>query len=1104
VLDYVDIVSTPHVPASVPVTPRSVDVVSPPQERRKEKKRNRNEEDVTVDLDLEVSFFELASKGEGELVVAFSGVSRGSKEDREAACSAILFLLDGEGAVQAYDSTAKRIGSKTSIQAEIMGITLAEQLLQQCHKKTGRCLYKIVGSSTHAISGIQDGKIFNLTPTRSDQPNWDSWNEVKSAMSMRNPAIVATFAWIPMDLNGSAHAIANGVLDGKDDFQGFIMRHAPQCSTSARVSEMAIDNFWSGNRRAACKYLVPHVQAVWHKLFYGLLAMAITKAESPDAFQYWAAVMLAPIVFLFPQRKADQKIFLSQNADPRVAFATFQTAVLTPTYRDDRVRREMSLEERVVQLVRDDKTSRACEILEGSKVSIQTPTNDDIEKYWPTKDDELKSFDRPHVDRVAFSQIEAAARGLGKGRAADLGGWTKETFMPLIYDAEDFEKRSLEELFTRLINGRMPPCIMEMIKTDAGLFIGTEQKKRPIVIGSIFSKIMWRIAFHRTQEHFPAQQILATTATLQLMLTNGNHLLRLDGSNAFFNARRSSVFDAIKEVTCPYFRACWNLFYAEQSKIAVFAQGAGAIRNVRLTTGVKAGCVSASKLFNKLMTTFIAGKAVLSIVDDVYVVLRPGAYDIDQLKQCVAAESAFTGVDFLGRKTLLITKETPPLVLLGAVIAPDPRMPLDSVFDSKHKPVEHILAKLVDLRVPLQVKFHIVRVLFLRMKYLYRATHLPQAQPFAEMFDAMFCSFFRSIFDLREMPRLHDALIQLPVEQGGLGFANLQHMWELYWNKQVSEVSSFQPLLRGFAGIDAVELPSFIDGTLPCESESTVVVQQIKKKFDDEPFVRSVLNLKTTRQSHLLNAVPAESMALQDDVFRALLYTKLQYAPSSVEVHCDTTDARSLFHHFHACSKCRQGTVRHNKVLYELSLCLPKIGFVTTTNPRDLPLPKKAGVQPAYNESALWAENTVCGPDMKVYANPPHCIDLVVAAPLSCVEWNGPQVVCQRDAMLMAHTKKIATYREWQEVYQMQCHPIVMSVNGLFHPATVSRITEYAKGRGQWIVPWIELRMQRALAEAMSAIFNMGTHRAKAAAFLSSVVNARKSGVGRPTHDTVE
>jgi hypothetical protein len=665
-----------------------------------------------------------------------------------------------------------------------------------------------------------------------------------------------------------------------------------------------------------------------------------------------------------------------------------------------------------------------------------------------------------------------AVRGTKNGKAADLMGWTKELFSIVLREMDDQKKMQIEYMFIRMANGKMPEIIDQMIRTDKGLFIGIETKKRGVLITSYFSKILWRMAFDRNIQHFKPQSIFGTIARIQNHLSSGGEVLKTDGANAFFNIRRQRVFQSISHIECPLLRSLWNLTYSRSSAVIVVDKSGKFLTSHMLKTGVKAGCASGSKLFIAGLHFMTSKPHVAAIVDDVYFFKPNGVDDVaitrEDVERSAREDAKCTGVDFFGSKTKWIAPGDAPVELLGGVVAPDPRLPIQKILEAKLASTTDLLLKLVMSKLPLHTKFVIFRTATLRIKFVFRATHL-RLTPIAESIDKFLIETFAAAFDIKHLPEDRHALISIPMGQGGLGIPNITALSKLYWNKQLAE-----------GGVQGEKYPH-IDQELSEDGATMAHIQSLPMSI----IVKSIVVMEKAPSIQLLGVIPRDSTKLSDLVFEALLLSKLQYLPDRYKPPCKMDEGTDLYAHFVACHRCRQGITRHNTVNYELSRCIPKIGICVSLQTSHLPLP---GDTPSGN-ARNWSDKTVAGPDMLVFDNPQHAIDLTIVNPI--VEGRDSPSPRARCCIARASQKKRDTYTEWQKTYDMQCKSFVMSTNGFFSYDAVSLLGQYAEKRGTWFISWTQLRLQIKLCEAQAAILHMMKARTAAAPYTTEAASSQ-------------
>jgi hypothetical protein len=363
--------------------------------------------------------------------------------------------------------------------------------------------------------------------------------------------------------------------------------------------------------------------------------------------------------------------------------------------------------------------------------------------------------------------------------------------------------------------------------------------------------------------------------------------------------------------------------------------------------------------------------------------------------------------------------------------------------------------------------------MLLRLKYMFRATHLVQCKAIAEQLDLDVQGIFKEVFGLQAMPSDRTALIHLPVEHGGLGIAHFLSLSRWYWSKQIDEINVPYELKKDKYS------PGF-DPSLT-EAGATMVGTMV---LQDNIIVKSVLAIKKAPSAHIIRTIPRENLKLENKAFMAMLFAKLQYLPTFFTPACEITPGHDLFAHTVECGKCRQGAVRHNAVAYELMRCIPKVGYVVSQSTSHLPLPQHTPTGTA----RLWSDKTVAGPDMIVYAGSDvHAIDFTIVNP--AIEGRYSDTPRTRDTILRAVQKKKQTYVEWEKAYEMSCKSFVMTTNGFFGYDTIALLDQYAKDRAPWFVSWTQLRLQKVMYEAMANILTLIVAKKRAAPFTAEALS---------------
>ena len=1016
------------------------------------------------------------------MLVSFDGACRGNggkNEDRKGASAAAIFVCDGSGKVRGARYASRKWDAHTNNQTETYALCDALVLVREFVAAQGDrvqfCMFKLRGDSHYVVQTMREGRLAALTPLHSDQPNWEQWNAVRSILVQLPACVVLEYEWIPRSLNVAADHVANAQLDVRHEgVYEFVLANPPRVTSTTQLLDADVRRFWAAERRPSCKFLSTHLLQGWHKLFMSLLAIALNEPHSVEA---WVALLMAPVIYLFPQSKMEQKSFLFLNVNPAVArstcFATFAGGSSPRVPRP--ILRESNLAADIQRAVERGTRARAVDLLMGDTATVQPPTVAMAKKAFPEVPGDCHTFACDEQFDINFAEILGATRKLGARRAADILGWTKELMMPVLtLSTTSNEKRMVQDLFCRVANRKLPPVVLEMLSSDRGMFIGTTEKSRGVVVGSLFAKILWRVAMQRADAFFPPQDILSVTTALQAEIAEGTPVWHLDGKNAFFSLSRCAVFESLQPVDVPLLHVLWNTYYSTASRV-LFYDSLGAFAFAHpISTGVKAGCASASKLFNRTLERahrkFEEGGVItLSIVDDFYLLQPPDMNDA-ALKDIAHASFAYTSVDFFGEKTRKLTVESAPTRILGAVVAPRPHIGLAEIFAKLQHPVLTAAGKLTMMPLPVQTKYWLLKALELRLKHLYRATHLMQALPFATAADDALAKCLLTFIEVPSLPTPSIPLIHLPVEEGGLGVGQLGALHSLWWNKRVAALVTARRISGTLGSLKRFGMVAQMAKGPPAETSESEAI--ILHHADGTPFIRTLTSSMTkVRQAHLLNAEPTGTMRMKDRPFRALLWNRLQHLPPCIVIPCDL-GGHSSFDHMQDCQKCRQGTVRHNAVLNELARCIRRAALVVTVNPPDMPLPRPPDEERETNVPLP----SVAGPDLLVWNSPRECFDLTITNP-SPVKDGGRLVA--RDCMRRAFSRKENVYAKWCETYGIAMHPFVMTTTGFIHPYAVLQLERYAKqSQSSWFVAWTQLMLQKTLATICADIYDAASARA--------------------------
>jgi hypothetical protein len=264
----------------------------------------------------------------------------------------------------------------------------------------------------------------------------------------------------------------------------------------------------------------------------------------------------------------------------------------------------------------------------------------------------------------------------------------------------------------------------------------------------------------------------------------------------------------------------------------------------------------------------------------------------------------------------------------------------------------------------------------------------------------------------------------------------------------------------------------------------------------EENIVMAMMATKCPQQPQLFNSLPTPDFKLSDAAFLAMAWTRLSYLPECVKTACAIEPGSSRMRHFVTCTTCRQGTRRHNTVLYAFCNTMPKIGIAVTANPHDFPMPKDP-TKVHLTQTSDWAEHSTDGPDVQVHTDG-HCIDLTITSPLKDWALGEKGTIQTRDCLNRAEQVKNSFYKEWKQAYELTLVPFAMTTTGILSRTILDQLTVYGTGRASWYSNWAVLKMQKALCEAHALIYKSALHRSIGLKFLAPKVQ-RPTGAASQT-----
>jgi hypothetical protein len=454
--------------------------------------------------------------------------------------------------------------------------------------------------------------------------------------------------------------------------------------------------------------------------------------------------------------------------------------------------------------------------------------------------------------------------------------------------------------------------------------------------------------------------------------------------------------------------------------------------NHPVVTGTLAGCVTGSAFFNIALWPVTKNFDIVAIVDDLYVVCGKVGVPRD-IAMSVCDRLKYTGLIFNGAKFRILDPLDGPAEVLGSIISATPNGVIQAL-DKKVDPVVNLMQLIQRAALRLHTKFHLFRTAQQRVKYLYETCSVSGVAHHCESFEQRALGVVRTAFSLEAMPTPHTALLQIPIGVGGCGLCYYSPMADLFEAKRIAAYNAFAlskhqlnptvPEVKDIWPTHAMRGDNIVLKVFPTEppTESKFLKHVLAPVARCNAAAHGHFSLHVPKQQHLIAKLPSSVHKIRDDAFLAMIFYRLAYIPERLcTIPCDrvvrtgTTEIESAFMHLQACPTCSMRTVRHNTVLYEMDRCFHgRLGVVTRVNPEDLPLPE--------NVDAAEFKRGATGPDMLVFAQPMHCLDLTIVSPSAGCYLTPAGSYVARDPFRVALALKSKTYANFDAAYNMKCH----------------------------------------------------------------------------------
>ena len=836
---------------------------------------------------------------------------------------------------------------------------------------------------------------------------------------------VFVFAHHRRKFNAAPDELCNAHLDGRAA-KAEKLAKVPKTPFNDHIFVTAMD--WP-SRRFLPRELFPQ----WRRVI-SLLASAEPTERNTKI------MLMAPRLLLSHLRRGDYARHLGslQTMDDVIDYL----ADLTPV---ERQHDTLSIGDSVLRYFSDGMVSKALDAI-VDPTSMADPTKELADKFWPGAVDTtpLMLPDKNIVFDPALVEV-IARRRLRSKKAGDIGGWTKELFNAA---GSALLLPTLQRCIGDYAN--QPNNVRAFLATDRGLMIQQATKIRPASVGSLWAKIAWHHQFAKCQTpHLPYQLPSSEAAViLAEVVKTSPTVIKTDCTNAFHSIERVHIQRALVALNLEHLFPLWNIFYARRTAIRFRTQAGGHFL-VTINRGVRAGCVSASELFQlglrgPLQNIAKSLATPIAVIDDIYV---PAPIEAIPL----AAELAVVGLTLNLSKTSAVTDSEVAKTKLGTWMTPKSTIePHVVTYPAKTKADAVIAAD-----VPAHLKFHMLQLLFRRSLYGLRHLTTDNSPSILHAFSEVWRESISRLIGA-EIPRL---LFHSPLEAGGLNAGVECHID--YWHRRNANIRARYA--------STYKYPMSHPPQEPTESETQQRKCWHERNASDPILTGNLPNgLLAIQESHKrepmedwLAFTPTYAWHLNDQDFKCAMMLRCGLTPPGYQP-CEHAFEGTLWDHAVKCKVCAKPTLRHNLVVGAIASVLRSKGIVVATNTNSLPLPKTIREK----TSQYVSDNDIDkGPDAEVYIAGKQCIDVTISAP-----WQGKQ----RDVLHNVYMRKVHNYEEWSTFYAMKCHPIVFSIFGNVHRGTRAIFDEWEKtlhssGLALALITAINKALLHAITSAVTA-----------------------------------
>lgn len=820
------------------------------------------------------------------------------------------------------------------------------------------------------------------------------------------------------------------VLHHVETNKRFVIRTLPHELSKVWVSSLATilcDPLVSDDFRRQLFFIAPHLISAYHTHFrtaehFKLLKCHISSLADPEYLRQTLEDILQP-----------------QSKRPSTATCTEEQRINTLASR--------GLFQRIVK---DENISVADPAsIPQTKVEAMFPAGP-LPKKLPTS--------KTRSITMTYTDICAAARHMGRGKAAGLSGWTRELFMPLLHTSNTNFHAVLSDFFTIIINVTRLSPEEEALVTSSWLCLLTYKNKpgktRPICIRDFISKLSWTHLISTNKDIRPLVSgssyrkkggCAAVALALQTLLDSDRFFMSMDMSNAFNQCNRQRVFDYVLSRGDLYFDMFpfLNLFYAEITLVHAFAFNGNILYTLRCSVGSAQGCTSGPFFFHLcvLPINLQLPQSVLNVADDIYLV-EPDNACVDTFFELLQASHLHINSDkgchiigsrqALGRTAPLIAHLRQhhsidpipwhqPFQSLGTMLIPD--WPL--VVNQKAKYLQPALdaiccltrKKLIALQsfdCTLQIKFLTLRAMQFFVLYIIQSVSHYLLTDVCKYIETLFRDTLENVAEF-SIPcnRIH--LLFKPLVVGGLGFIPFTDMSQTLRTNSESYLGAIMNGLsipHQFTQLPHRSLEWIWNSITAADCEPTSRTRRTHTPTFAERAYCSWLscwpNLKIRK--------------FEDAEFRIGLQHILREFPSApttcISKRKGTFDYRTVssadrHEHFLSCGRCGSACYhhRHECVLCEVVSAAKHHLYVVTKNPANMPVPGKQHG----------------GPDLLLTPARGGCLvgDVAIASTSRSYHMNA------------IFNKKMKQYKTFSPAIRGTTFPFVMNTSGALHKKTI-------------------------------------------------------------------